>query len=259
MKGLLKKAFDAVEYKRLKPEHHVFSVAISIGDARKVEMFLKKFPDCVGWKLYPNDYTCIHTAVSANKFDIIPLLQRYGADIDAPCGDGYPPLLLAQREGQVARMVALGAKLHDDRWTGPTPLMQAAVNAAPMQACELIDAGTDLSIRDSRGWTVLMYASKFQSHWHADYEVNYEQTEVAAYILKKTRVPEEELRVCLALAQEDAAEWGSARDTADLLKAELESRAQERQFNQSVVDACTDGTAGKTAVMKPLRLSRKTL
>ncbi|MEZ0261642.1 MAG: ankyrin repeat domain-containing protein [Alphaproteobacteria bacterium] len=256
MKGLLKQAFDAIKYKRLKPEAWAFSAAIDKGDVRKVEMFLKKFPDCISWKLYPHDYTSIHAAARARQFDLIPLLQRHGADIDAPCAEGYPPLLLAQRKGEVAKMVAMGAKLHDARWTGLTPLMQATIYACSLQAEDLIDAGTDLSIRDSKGWTALMYASKFHSHWHADYEVNYEQAEVADYILKKIRVPEDELRTCLALAKEDP-EWGSAQKTAGLLQAELDKREQERQ--QAHIASCNDGTPQKTVVMKPLKLSQKML
>lgn len=260
MKGLLKQAFDALAYKRLKPEQWAFEKALEKGDARKVEMFLKKFSACVDWKLYPHDSNAIHAAVRAKKFELIPLLQKHGVDIDAPDKSGDPPLVMAWREGDVAKMVALGAKLHDARWRGPTPLMHATMNACPVQAEELIDAGTDLSIRDGKGWTALMYASKFRSHWHADYEVNYEQAEVADYILKKIRVPEDELRTCLALAREDAAEWGSAQKTAELLEAELEKRDLERQ--QAQVASCNDGTPQKTAVMKPLKLAlaaRKTL
>lgn len=253
MKGLLVKAFDAITYKRLKPEVWRFTNAIEKGDEKLVTMFLQKFPDCAGWKLYPRDCNPIHTAVRAKQFGLIPLLQRHGVDINAPDNDGDPPLALTYKEGEVAKMIGFGAKLHDERWHGPTPLMHATMNASPVKACELIDAGTDLSIRDSRGWTALMYASKFSSHWHPDYEVNYEQTEVARYILQKTRVPEDELRACLALAQEDASEWGSARETAELLEAELAKRDLERQ--QAQVASCNDGTPQKTAVMKPLKLA----
>lgn len=254
MKGLLTQAFDAIIYKRLKPEQWRFESAIEKGDERLVKMFLKKFPDCTGWKLSPHDCNAIHAAVKARKFELIPLLQQHGVDIDAPDKLGDPPLAWTYKEGEVAKMLALGAKLHDERWQGPTPLMNAAMNAAPVKACDLIDAGTDLSIRDSKGWTALMYASKFHCHWHADYEVNYEQAEVAEYILKKTRVPEDELRACLKLAQEDAAEWGSARQTAELLQAELDKRDMEHR--QALIASCNDGTTQRTAVRRPLALRK---
>jgi len=249
VKGLLKQAFDAIVYNRLKPDPAAFGAAVAKGDARKVEMFLKKFPEAIDWKHYPHDYTCIHKAVKADQFDIIPLLQKHGADIDAPCNQGYPPLLLAQEKQEVRKMIALGAKLHDTRWTGPTPLMQAVMYTGSPQAAELIDQGTDLSIRDSKGWTALMYASKFVSHWHPDYEVNHQQTYMAKYILDKARIPEDEVRTCLELAKEDEL----AEETVYVLQAELDKREQERQ--RAHIASCTDGTPQKTAVMRPLKLA----
>jgi hypothetical protein len=255
------KKFAAISASASPSQHDAdaFAAAIRNNDRRKLAKILKKFPGAVDWVLMPHSDFCIHVAVKAKNFDIIPFLQRHGADIDKPSVHGGPALVLAKGREEIARFTALGAKLHDPRWREHTPLTIAIVTGRSDDAIAFIEAGTDTSLRDSTGWTALMYACKFQRHWHPEVKGNPGQAYMAQYLLARPGIPDEELQVCLRLALEDKEAEPVTRAIGHELALRESTRETERAQRQAFIDSCNNGTAQKTAVMKPLKLSRKTL
>lgn len=76
-----------------------------------------------------NDCTPLMEAASAGHVDIIELLLKHGADVNAQSSTGNTPLMYACAGGHVAAVKLLlsnGANVEDHNENGHTPLMEAA-------------------------------------------------------------------------------------------------------------------------------------
>lgn len=76
-----------------------------------------------------NDCTPLMEAASAGHIDIIDLLIRHGADVNAQSSTGNTPLMYACAGGHVSAVKTLlvhGANVEDHNENGHTPLMEAA-------------------------------------------------------------------------------------------------------------------------------------
>lgn len=76
-----------------------------------------------------NDCTPLMEAASAGHVDIIELLFKHGADVNAQSSTGNTPLMYACAGGHekaVKLLLDHGAKVEDHNENGHTPLMEAA-------------------------------------------------------------------------------------------------------------------------------------
>lgn len=248
------KNFSTIPAAPLQPDSDAFARAIKANDAPLVERYLREFPGAVNWVLMPHSDFCIHVAVKAKNFDIIPLLQQYGADINAPSVYSGPALVMAQGKEEIGKLTALGAKFYDPRWRKSSPLTIAILSGRSDDACAFIEAGADPALPDITGWTALMYASKFVRHWNYKVTGNPGQAYMAQYLLARPGIPDEELQVCLKLAEEDSESAPAALAIGQELERREAAREADRALRQAAIDSCLNGTAEKTVVMKPLKL-----
>ena len=110
-----------------------------------VEILLEAKADVsLGCKPFGKDNTALHQVVLLRNTQLLELLLRYGADVNAPGRDGWTPLGLAVRSNAVSAVKALlEAKADAHRQTnssnGKTALEIATLNKKP-QLIELLSA-----------------------------------------------------------------------------------------------------------------------
>lgn len=104
-------------------------------------------------------------AAKLGRVDLIPLLVRQGADVNAYEGRGFTPLILAAYNGQAAAVEALLEAGADpckaDRGQGNTALMGVAFKGDDRIAALLLKQKCDVNARNRAGQTALMMASLF--------------------------------------------------------------------------------------------------
>ncbi|MBN1759585.1 MAG: ankyrin repeat domain-containing protein [Chitinispirillaceae bacterium] len=106
------------------------------------------------WLMGSNkEVTPLELAAVYNNVQIVELLLKKGADVNASDGDGYTALIVAARQGNAENLQVLlkaGAKVDARAWAGGiTALNQAAVANHPDCVKVLLAAGADKSIRDN--------------------------------------------------------------------------------------------------------------
>lgn len=106
-------------------------------------------------------YCPIHYAVKFDHLEMIDLLSKYGANVDALDGRGFTPLIQAVFEGKrsvAARLISLRANLNIAADTGRTALHYAVSNRNYEMVSLLVGNGADIHRRDSDGSTPLKVA-----------------------------------------------------------------------------------------------------
>lgn len=105
--------------------------------------------------------TPLNYAASVGDADMVDLLVRAGANVNAAPACGGSPLASAALAGHseiFKRLLARGADTESAGPTGKTPLMIAALNANGRGVRMLLEAGADVRAKDRSGKTPLMYA-----------------------------------------------------------------------------------------------------
>ena len=104
-------------------------------------------------------------AAKLGRADLIPLLVKNGADVNAYEARGFTPLILAAYDGQVAAvdvLIAAGADAcKPDANQGNTAQMGVAFKGDDAIAARLLKAGCDVDARNKAGQTALMMAALF--------------------------------------------------------------------------------------------------
>jgi hypothetical protein len=93
--------------------HHVFS-ALALGDAELVRTLVERNPGALDRRMSRQDHgqTALHFAVRRQRLDLVDLLIRLGADVDAADANGQTALEFAMLRGDqraAARLVEAGA------------------------------------------------------------------------------------------------------------------------------------------------------
>ena len=114
----------------------------------------------------PNGYTAITSAASFGHTDCVRQLLKGGADIDQPDGEGETALMKAVLRGRLGTVVLLlknRADLNKTDMRGSTALLLACSDRQENSVIvrELIEAGADVNIPDSKGITPLMNLLRF--------------------------------------------------------------------------------------------------
>ena len=112
----------------------------------------------------PDGGTALHWAVHWDDLDMVDLLVRAGADVDAANDYGIVPLVLACTNGHTAiaeRLLAAGANPNKVALVGEeTVLMTAARTGVAGVVNALLDHGAEVDARDGHhGQTALMWAA----------------------------------------------------------------------------------------------------
>ncbi len=103
---------------------------------------------------------------SLNREDVLKetiKLIKAGADVNAKCEDGEPPLLKAIFSGHqecAIQLIKAGADVNAKDECGETALMYAAEEGQAECVAQLIKAGADVNAKDEEGKTALMYAAE---------------------------------------------------------------------------------------------------
>jgi ankyrin repeat protein len=104
-------------------------------------------------------------AAKLGRTDLIPVLVREGADVNAYEGRGFTPLILAAYNGQASAVEALIAAGADpckpDASQGNTAQMGVAFKGDDHLAARLLKEKCDVNARNNAGQTALMMASLF--------------------------------------------------------------------------------------------------
>ena len=103
----------------------------------------------------------LHRAASAGEVDVIPVLVRAGADVNATNKDGATPLHRAASAGEVdviPVLVQAGADVNARGGNGGfTPLHLAAHNGNLEAISVLIQAGADVNVTDKYNYKPIRY------------------------------------------------------------------------------------------------------
>ncbi|MDO6412999.1 ankyrin repeat domain-containing protein [Sphingomonas sp. BIUV-7] len=104
-------------------------------------------------------------AAKLGRVDLIPLLVKNGADVNAYEARGFTPLILAAYNGQAAAVEALLAVGADpckpDATQGNTAQMGVAFKGDDAIAARLLKEKCDVNVRNHAGQTALMMAALF--------------------------------------------------------------------------------------------------
>jgi len=141
-------------------DHASFIKAIQLGDAEKVEVYLKQ-----GMKINELSQigaTPIIYAIWGSHTDVVHLLIEYGADVNLETERFGNPLSIASQVGNMAicqSLLVAGASVESCGKDGKTVLMEAIYNQHPYLAKFYIENGAKVDNQGPSGWTALMYAS----------------------------------------------------------------------------------------------------
>jgi ankyrin repeat protein len=104
-------------------------------------------------------------AAKLGRVDLIPLLVKNGADVNAYEARGFTPLILAAYNGQAAAVDALLAAGADackpDAQQGNTAQMGVAFKGDDVIAARLLEQKCNVNARNKAGQTALMMAALF--------------------------------------------------------------------------------------------------
>lgn len=135
--------------------------AINNKNLEQVEIIVRKNSNVVN-HTDTDKNTPLHYAASIGQNNIIVLLLKNGADIDAQNYQGYTPLHWAASKGHTAStqiLIENGANIHLKTKRGRTPLFLVAMNNGNTDIARLLlDAGADVNTRENSGSTPLAYA-----------------------------------------------------------------------------------------------------
>ncbi len=137
----------------------VGDLAIVTAELQRDPGFARAFhPPPVGW-------TALHFAAFGGQVDVLELLLKRGAEVDARAKTKFDntPLQAAALTGQVEairRLIAHGADVRVKQAEGATALHEAAALGNEQLATLLLDAGADVNARDHDGSTPLDIAMK---------------------------------------------------------------------------------------------------
>ena len=93
--------------------------------------------------------------VYAKSKEVAELLIEYGANIDEKLNYGFTPLMLTNNKEIAELLIKHGAKLNEKTEDGKTPLMYALLRSDEEVAQTLIQYGDDINIIDKEGHTAL--------------------------------------------------------------------------------------------------------
>jgi len=155
------------EVLRRAPPVDAFEACV-VGDLPRARAFLDKDPDAmktekVGW-------TLLHAAAYSGNVELVRLLLKRGAAIDAVANTKYKntPIQTAMlsSQGAVARvLVDAGADINHKQWEGFTVLHDAASRGDLDLVRFFVKRGADVNARTIRGETPAMSA---QNHKHPE-------------------------------------------------------------------------------------------
>lgn len=257
--SLVQKAFDGVSQVFFKEDNGYFREMIGKADKDKIELYLKKFPQAAHWVFGPHEYTTIHECAMARRYDLIPLFQQYGVDINQPTKGGEPPIKWTHNKEQIGQMVAMGAAMDDPRWSGLTPLMHAAEFAWTEQVEGLLAYGADPhKVYDGtydlyKGKTALQLASRFTDDMGPDDMPSTSQARTVELLLAGGGHSIDELTLCRGLA----GNWTESAPAGKLLQAALDTAlAEKAATEQKAIDGCVYGLPESTTVRRPIVLRK---
>src|SRR6266404_310812 len=104
-------------------------------------------------------YTALMEAVWNGHLDVVDLLVRHGANLEATDDGGNTVLIWAARQGRenvVACLIQKGAALNSRNAAGDTAMICTMRNGFPAIARVLLDAGADINLENKEGETVLL-------------------------------------------------------------------------------------------------------
>jgi len=137
----------------------VGDLAIVAAELQRDAAFARAFhPPPVGW-------TALHFAAFGGQVDVLELLLKGGADVDARAKTRFDntPLQAAALTGQVEairRLIAHGADVRVKQAEGATALHEAAALGSEPLATLLLNAGADINAKANDGSTPLDIAMK---------------------------------------------------------------------------------------------------
>ena len=144
--------------------------ACSAGDVKTVEEMLQRYPHLVNTSLGKQGWYPITLAVSRDHIDVVDILLRYGADINAKDPSGDPMIFHAVESGNpvlLHELLQRHAKIEERTWSGES-LLHIAVKYQNQECIkELTAAGLDINTVNSQGQTPLNYAVAY----HRDVEI----------------------------------------------------------------------------------------
>lgn len=257
--SLVQKTLQGLTKTFMQENPDYFRSLIGKGNSDLLKSYLDKFPHAAQWKFGPNEYTAIHECVMARHYDLIPLFQSHGVDINAPDAGGAPPLRWTNNKEQIAQMVAMGATMDDPRWKGLTPLMHASMFAWTEQVEGLLKHGADPHrVFDGdwdlyKGKTALQIASRFTDDMGPDDVESTSQGRTVELLLSKGGHSVEELEKCRALA----GNCMESRPAAKLLQTALEKAIVDQAADEKkAIENIVHGLPERTVVGRPIVLKK---
>lgn len=216
---------------------------------------------------FSNGRLPLHSAVMANRFDVVQEFLLYGAEVNSVDQHGRAPLYIAAERGDWEILNSLlrhGAKMDMADAEKNTPLHAAAVGGSEKIVASLLREGAKANVKNAKGLTpiacvaedlpedeksviVAMLKEVEEKEQRAE-EVQRKQDEaIAAYEAKMQQQKEEEAKVKLQQEQEAKARIQKANDEA----------SAQRLHEQPTLPAPMPTSPPLPTTRKPSFLSRK--
>ena len=153
-------------------ENNIFIQYVQSNEKNKVKTVLKYYPEYSNatcsllsqWPFCPIKDTALIVASNNGHTDIVEMLLKAGADVDARNKYGYTALIEASWGSHidiVRMLLKAGADVNAQNHFGYTALIEASINGNTTDIVEmLLDAGADVNVRDISGQTALMNAMR---------------------------------------------------------------------------------------------------